>query len=133
MLKQPENMDELVYWTKRAIGDGSVKAWVFKELCPKCKKSLMGKPKDPKTGKVKIRSKEYVCESCNYTVEKKEYEETLQVNIDYKCPECGNEGEIRVPFKRKMVKGTPSIVFPCEKCNAKIIITKKMKKVGEKD
>lgn len=132
-LKQPESMDELVYFTKRQIGDGRAKAWVFRELCDKCGKAMMGKPVDAKTGKVKVRAKEYVCPECGNTVEKKEYEESLTANIEYKCPECGFEGETQIPFKRKKVKGTDALVFNCEKCKAKIAITKKMKKVGEKE
>lgn len=132
-LKQPESMDELVYFTKRQIGDGRAKAWVFKELCDKCGKAMMGKPVDAKTGKVKVRAKEYVCPECGNTVEKKEYEEGLMANVDYVCPACKYEGEIQIPFKRKKVKGTDALVFKCEKCGEKIAITKKMKKVGEKE
>ena len=125
-LKQPESMEELVYFTKRSIGEGYAKTWVFKEKCPKCKKAFMGKPRG-KDGKVKIRATEYVCPECEYTVPKKEYEESLTANISYTCPSCKFEGEIQIPFKRKKVKGVDSLVFNCEKCNEKILITKKMK------
>ena len=72
-LKQPESMDECVYFTQRAIGAGKAKAWVFKEKCPKCKKVMMGKPVEK--GKVKTRAKEYTCPSCGFTEEKEEHEE----------------------------------------------------------
>jgi ribosomal protein S27AE len=137
-LKLPKSMDECIYFTNRSIREtGSAKAWVFKKECPQCKKVVMAKPRDPKTGKPKIRSKEYVCPSCNYTEEKKEHEETLNVCIIYKCPECSNNGEIEVPFKRKNVQilneetgkksSVKAIQFNCQKCEAKINITKKMK------
>lgn len=126
-------MEELIYFTQRSIGKGNVKAWAYKGMCPKCKKGKMSKPVDPKTGKVKIRAKEYVCPECNYTVEKKAYEESLECEIKYTCPECGHSGETAVPFKRKKFQGVDAIVFLCDKCKAKIPITKKMKEKGEKD
>ena len=135
-MKQPESMDECVYFTTRVLNNGKIRAWVFKELCPKCKKALMGKPKDPKTGKPKIRSTEYVCPECNHTVEKEEYEDTLTINIEYTCPHCGNSGELELPFKRKKVqlvneetgkkKAVSSVRFQCQKCGKDLDITKKM-------
>ena len=136
-LKFPESATECVYFTRRNIGKGKAIAWVFKENCPKCKKALMGKPKDEKTGKIKIRAKEYVCPECGYTVEKGAYEDTLTVNVQYTCPKCSAEGEIQLPFKRKKIrvfdeeeqkkKSIDAIKFQCEKCGEDILITKKMK------
>ena len=136
--KKPETDEEigkLVYFTKRNIGNGKAFAWVYRLPCPKCKKALMGKPREG--GKVKIRSKEYVCPECNYTVEKEEYEGTLTAAIEYTCPQCGNSGFIEVPYHKKKVKvldeetgktsSADAIVFSCQKCSAKINITKKMK------
>ena len=120
-------MNEIIYFTQRSIGKGVAKAWVFKGVCPKCKKGKMGKPIDPKTGKVKIRSKEYVCPECGFSMEKQAHEDTLQCEIKYTCPECGHKGEADVPFKRKSFQGAKAIIFHCGKCNAKIPITKKMK------
>ncbi|MBW2969756.1 hypothetical protein KY309_03785 [Candidatus Woesearchaeota archaeon] len=131
-LKLPESMDECVYFTQRTIDKGHVKCWVFRENCPKCGKALMGKPRD-KDGAVKIRAKEYVCPECGHTVEKKEYEETLTANVIYTCPYCGYKGEIQIPFKRRKYQGADALVFQCEKCKAKIAITKKMKEAGSKD
>jgi len=137
MLKQPESMEECVYFTRREISDkGHVMAWVFRQECPKCHKGIMGKPKDSK-GKVMIRAKEYVCPECGYTVDKDEYEETLTANIKYTCPHCGFEGEAQIPFKRKKIqmldeesgkkKAVDALRIQCEKCGKNIDITKKMK------
>ena len=135
-LRFPESANECVYLTRRTIKDGKVFAWVFKENCSKCGKAKMGKPKDKKTGKVKIRAKEYVCPECGYTVEKKEYEDTLTINIEYTCPHCANKGELQLPFKWKKAqvfneegkkKSIDAIKFQCEKCGKDILLTKKMK------
>lgn len=136
-LKKPESMDKLIYFTKRTIGEGKVKAWVYRAMCPKCSKGLMGKPVDPKTGKVKIRSKEYVCPKCSYQVGIEEFEDTLTCEIMYTCPKCKFEGEAEVPFKWKNTKiydieagkdkAAKAIKFKCEKCSEVIAITKKMK------
>lgn len=134
-LKQPTDMSECIYFTRRTIGKGKIKAWVLKDLCPKCKKALIGKPKDPKTGKPKIRATEYVCPECGFKINKKEYEESLTCNIEYTCPYCSFSGETQIPYRRKKVKvQTPdgeksadSLRFQCQKCNKNIDITKKMK------
>lgn len=130
-LRQPESMDECVYFTRRAVGKGFVMCWVFKEKCPKCGKAFMGKPVEK--GKVKIRAKEYVCPECNHTVEKQEYEDTLTANISYTCTHCSHKGETTTPFKRKTFEGAKAIVFQCDKCKGKIPITKKLKETGKKD
>ncbi|MFH1591904.1 MAG: hypothetical protein ABIB47_00870 [Candidatus Woesearchaeota archaeon] len=136
-LKEPTSAGECVYFTNRNIGNGKVKAWVFKGNCPKCGKGLMGKPKDAKTGKVKIRAKEYVCSECGYTVEQKEYEESLTASIRHTCPYCGFEGETEILFKRKKIqifneetqkkKSAEALRFACSKCGKNIDVTKKMK------
>jgi len=131
--KKPEtdaDIEKLVYYTQRKIGNGHATVWVYRQKCPKCKKGLMGKPREG--GKVKIRAPEYVCPECGHSVEKKEYESSLTANISYKCPKCGNEGEIQVPYKRKAFQGVPAIVFECQKCGEKIAITKKMKEPKKK-
>ena len=134
-MKEPASMDECIYFTNRVTDKGKLKAWVFKEKCPKCSKGLMGKPVEK--GKVKIRAKEYVCQECKYTIDKDEYEPTLFVNIKYICPYCFNSGELSIPFVRKKVafvneatgkkKLVESIRFQCQKCSKNIDITKKMK------
>jgi len=126
-LTYPESMDECVYFTRRAIDSGKIMAWVFREQCPQCNKGLMAKPVDDKTGKVKVRSPEYLCTECGYSVPKKEYEETLTVNIAYTCPHCKHQGETQTPYKRKTYQGVKAIVFECDECGKKIPITKKMK------
>jgi len=137
MITEPKSMDELVYFTNRVVGNGKVVAWVYKGDCPKCKKARMGKPKDEKTGKPKIRASEYVCPECSYTVEKGEYEDTLTCEVKYTCPKCRYEGEAEIPFKRKKVKlfdeekqkkvSVDAITFNCAKCSENIAITKKLK------
>jgi len=136
-LREPKSADECVYFTRRSMGSGSAKAWVFRGDCPKCKKGLMGKPRNPKTGKPKMRATEYVCPECGHSVEKVEYEESLTANVKYTCPKCGKSDETQVPFKRKKVKIfneedqkekiADALQIVCSKCNEKINITKKMK------
>jgi len=136
-LKEPESMDECIYFTRREIGKGYAKTWVYKQKCPKCQKSFMGKPRSPKTGKPKIRSENYECPSCQYNTPKIEYEETLTAEIIYTCPHCTYHGEIKIPFKRKKIKvlneetqkkiSAEAVIFNCEKCAGRIEITKKMK------
>ncbi len=136
-LQQPKSMDECIYFSNRIVGEGKIKAWVLKEKCPKCGKGLMGKPRDKKTGKPKIRATEYTCQECGYTIEKQEYEDTLTINIEYICPHCGNEDELQTPFKWKKIQrlnqetgkkqAINSIRFQCSKCGKDIDITKKMK------
>lgn len=135
-LRQPESMDEIVYFTRRSLEEGKngkIQAWTFKEKCVKCNKCIMGKPVDKKTGKVQIRAKEYICPECNYTVPKEEYEDSLTCSISYTCPYCGNTDETTIPFKRKNFQGVKSLVFECGKCKQKIPITKKMKAIKGKE
>jgi ssDNA-binding Zn-finger/Zn-ribbon topoisomerase 1 len=137
LLKEPASMEECIYFTNRIIGNGKIKAWVFKERCPKCGKGLMGKPKDEKTGKAKIRAEEYTCPDCRHTVNKLEYEDTLTANIKYTCQHCSHQGEAQQSFKRKKIQrineetgkkqSIDAIRFQCEKCKNNIDITKKMK------
>ena len=137
-LKEPVSMDECVYFTNRNIGGkGKAKAWVYKQNCPKCDKALMGKPRDSKTGKVKIRAIEYVCPNCHYTAAKDAYEDTLTFEAKYVCPHCEFSGEVQVPFLRKKVKifdeekqkqvAAEAVKFKCSKCEKDIAVTKKMK------
>lgn len=131
-LELPTDMESLVYFTRRKTDDLKVIAWVNKEICPKCKKGLMGKPKDPKTGRPKVRSTEYVCDACGHEVEKSEYEPTLKANIIYTCPHCKKDGEQTIPFKRKSVQGVQTLQAVCDHCGGKINITKKMKEPKKK-
>ena len=130
-LKQPESMDELVYFTDRDIGSGSARVWVFRQKCPKCGKTIMSKPVGEK-GKVKIRASEYVCPSCGHRVEKDEYENTLTANTEYKCPKCLSSGEAQIPFKRKNIEGVLTLRVNCSKCGTPIDVTKKMKEPKKK-
>jgi len=137
MVTEPKSMDELVYFTRRNIKEGSVMAWVYRGDCPKCKKGKMGKPRDGKTGKVKTRATEYECPACHYTVPKDEYEDTLECEVSYTCPHCGKKGEAAIPFNRKKVRvfdeekqkkvSVDAIRFTCAHCKESIDIVKKMK------
>jgi hypothetical protein len=124
----PDSMDDLIYFSRRKLtGDkGPVIAWVPKAQCLSCKKGLMGKPVDPKTKKIMVRAKEYVCPVCNTVEEKKEHEARLSAEIIYACPFCQHKGEVRVPFARKSWYGKKAIVFVCEGCKEKLGITKKL-------
>ncbi|MEA3399507.1 MAG: hypothetical protein U9R00_03300 [Patescibacteria group bacterium] len=124
----PENMDELVYFTRRKLDpNGKVFCWVPKNPCSKCKKGIMAKPKDPKTGKPKIRAKEYVCDSCGNIEDKESYEKTLMAYANYTCPHCGKEGSSKGQYKRKTIKGVSTLRLECEHCGGNIDVTKKMK------
>ena len=131
-IREPEDMSELVYFSRRTTPEGRVRAWAFREECPKCKKALMSKPLDEKTGRPKIRAKEYACSECGYTVGDKEYEDTLELCVDYTCGACNHEGKTKTPFKRKTYMGVKAFVFECDKCKIKIPITKKMKEPKKK-
>lgn len=122
--KEPESVEGLFYYTSRIIGNGNVLCWVENLKCPNCG-TIMGKPR--KNGKPDRRAKEYICPNCGYKEPKKEYESKLEAKIIYKCPECGFEGKIKVPFKRKRIHGVESLRFFCENCKAPIDITKKFK------
>jgi len=130
--RKPESMDECVYYTLRDVGKGSAVVWVFKNKCPECGNAIMGKPKDPKTGRPKIRAKEYVCPECGHIMEKKEYEESLIAYCEYICPECGAEGITEAPFIRKSIGGVQTLRFNCKDCGANIEVTKKMKEKKKK-
>ncbi|MAG16409.1 hypothetical protein CMO88_05105 [Candidatus Woesearchaeota archaeon] len=130
--RKPESMDECVYFTQRSLNDengepkGEIMTWVFKGTCTKCGKEKMGKPRD-KSGKVKMRAKEYVCPECNHTVEKQEYEDSLVACAEYTCPGCSNKGETEIPFVRKNIDGVKTLRFTCNKCAGNLDVTKKMK------
>lgn len=132
-LKEPESMDECLFFTRRTIGEkeeGRLMAWVLKRECPKCHKSTMGKPVEK--GKVKIRAKEYVCPGCGYIEEKIEHEQGCVMNVQYTCPFCKKSGEATTEYKKKTFEGVPAYIFECASCKKKIGITKKMKEGKKK-
>jgi hypothetical protein len=139
MAKQlPNSMDDCVYFTNRSVANengeytGKIICWARRIPCPKCKKGLMHKPVDAKTGKYKIRSTEYVCPLCKFEEPKKDHEERLTAEAIYTCPACKKEGEGSVPYARKTYQGVKAILFECQHCKAKIPVTKKMKEVKKK-
>lgn len=130
-LRQPESMEELVYFTNRDVGNGSARVWVFKKECPKCGRAKMGKPLKP-DGKPKMRAEEYSCPACGHTVEKGAYEDTLTACAEITCPECGKDAELEAPFRRKNVEGVKTLRLICPHCSAKVDVTKKMKAIKRK-
>lgn len=122
---EPTSMEELIHFTNRTIGNGTVKLWVYKAKCEKCD-GIMQKPRDEKTGKPKIRATEYVCSKCGSSEPKKDHEEKLIAQATYNCPECAKDGEWEGPYKRKMIEGVKTIRVNCEHCSANIDVTKKM-------
>jgi len=130
-IKEPSSMDECVYFTRRTIPTAKIMVWVSKEECPKCHKSLMGKPKDKK-GKVMIRAKEYTCYDCGHTESKEEYESRLTASAKFTCLKCNSDGEQQISFKRKNIDGIKTLRFTCDKCENNIDVTKKMKEKGKK-
>ena len=127
----PNSMTECLYFTNRSIGKGEVLAWVYRKQCPKCKKAKMGKP--VVKGKVKTRADYYECPACKYTEQKKEHEESLDLEAIYTCPECHKKGESTAKYKRISHKGIQSFVVICQHCTAKIPLTKKLKGVSGKN
>ena len=130
-LKKPSSVQECLYFTNRIIGSGRAVAWVFRKECPKCKKDIMGKPQK-KHGKIDKKADHYVCYSCGYKESSEQVENSLMLNVEYKCPHCGHEGEATSEYKRKTFEGVPSYVFECQKCRRKIGITKKLKEGKKK-
>ncbi|MEK6983090.1 MAG: hypothetical protein AABX33_00825 [Nanoarchaeota archaeon] len=130
-LKRPSSMDECVYFTNRSIGSGKAVAWVFRKECPKCKKDFMNKPRK-KSGAIDKKAEHYVCESCSYQESNEQIENSLVLNVEYRCPYCSDEGETTSEFKRKTFEGVPSFVFECQKCHKLIGLTKKMKEKKRK-
>ena len=131
-LELPESMESLIYFTRRKINDKLVICWVDKAPCEACGKGLMEKPRDPKTGRPKIRSQEYVCSECGASEPKKNHEEKLIAKAKYACPHCGKDGEAQAPYKRKTIQGVKTLRMNCEHCGGNIDITKKMKEPKKK-
>ncbi len=126
-LQEPDSMEELIYFTNREFDEGGgVLCWVRRGMCPECGGGLMGKPRNEKTGEVKVRARTYVCPECGYTIDKKEYENTLTAEAKYTCPHCGKQGEATALFRRKKIKGVETLRMKCQHCGGNIDITKKM-------
>jgi hypothetical protein len=50
-----------------------------------------------------------------------EYEESLELCVDYVCGSCNHEGKTKIPFKRKTFMGVKSFIFECDKCKVKYL------------
>lgn len=125
-LKKPDSMEECIYFTNRTLDSGRAVAWVFRKECPKCKKGVMGKPLK-KGNKVDKKADHYVCYSCGYSESDGVMEKSLVLNVEYKCPHCGHDGEATTEYQRKSFYGVKAYVFSCQKCGQKIGITQKLK------
>ena len=126
-LQRPNSMEECIYFTNRSIGSGSATAWAYRKECPKCKKPTMVKPLK-KNGKIDKKADYYECKLCKYQEPNEEVEKNLKLEVQYKCPYCGNESETSTEYKRTIFEAVLSHVFECGKCGKKIGITKKLKK-----
>ena len=124
-MMMPESMDDCFFFTNRTTEKGSIKAWVFKPICPKCKKNRIGKPLG-KTGKVDKKAETYAC-ACGYSVPIEEADKSIKVDVIYTCPFCQHKGETQAPYMRQKWQGVPSYIFECQGCGQKIGITKKLK------
>ena len=87
----------------------------------------MGKPINPKTGKVIKKSEVYACHACGHELPVAEAESLATVEIKYTCPFCRKSGEATTPYVRKPWQGVPAYIFACGSCKEKIGITKKLK------
>src|SRR3989344_2142829 len=127
-LKIPDSMEECLYFTNRSLDNGgTVLAWVYRKTCPKCQKAKMGKP--VVKGKVKTRAEEYQCPACKFSEDKTSHEESLTLQAQYACPACGKKGESAAAYKRQSYQRVPAYVVECQHCQAKIPLTKKLKKL----
>ena len=100
-LKKPSSVEECVYFTNRTIGNGRAMAWVFRKECPKCRKGVMGKPQK-KGGKLDKKADHYLCYQCGYQESNEQVENSLVINVEYKCPYCSFESETTLEYKRKV-------------------------------
>lgn len=116
-MREPESVEECLYFTRRAFGDGKIMAWAFRKSCPKCG-ALMKKPTK--------RATTYEC-VCGHAEPKAEHEKDVVVNVRYTCPFCQHEGETTTDYKRRTWQGVKAYVFICEGCGKKVGITKKLK------
>ncbi len=126
MLRKPESMEKCIYFTNRTIDSGRAMAWVYRKKCTKCNEGSMDRPLN-KRGKIDKKALYYQCNKCGNQENNEKVEKDLKVEIDYKCPHCGFEGQTTTEYERKTFQGVKSFVFTCEKCKEKIPITKKLK------
>ena len=131
-LKKPNSMQECLYFTNRTIDSGKAIAWVFRKECPSCRKGIMSKP-EKKVGKIDKKADCYICNSCGYKESNEDVENSLVLNVEYKCPHCGNESETTTEYVKKNYYGVKAYIFNCQKCGQKIGITKKLKDTKKKE
>ena len=71
-------------------------------------------------------------DKCGNQESNEKVEKGLKLEVDYKCPHCGFEGQTTTEYERTKFQGVHSYVFTCGKCNQKIAITKKLKDTKKK-
>ena len=125
MIMRPKSIEECLYFTNRAIGNGKAVAWVLRKQCVKCNQGHMIKPL--KRGKPDKKAEFYICNKCSYQESNNDVESNLIMNVEYKCPYCDNESQTTAEYKRKSFQGILSYAFECQKCHKVIGLTKKLK------
>jgi len=91
----------------------------------------MGKPVDPKTGKVKVRSTNFVCPNCGREESKAVHEKKLVMQIRY-TNQTGKEWKsATTEYKLKTWQGMKAYVFVNEFTGEKMGVTKRLKMKGD--
>lgn len=129
----PQQMDDLLYFSNRRLPSGiRMIAWVEKITCEGCKKALMGKPVDEKTGKVKIRSSIFVCPECGREEKKAVHTKKLTMQVRY-TDETGKEWKkAETEYKLRTWQGMKAYVFDNEFTGKPMGVTKRLKLKSEK-
>ncbi len=130
----PTSMEDLLYFSNRKMPDGvRIIAWVDKLTCEKCKKALMGKPINEKTGKVKIRAAVFVCPECEHEEPKTAHTKKLVMQIRYTDETGKNWKSAQTAYTLKTWKGMKAYVFQNEFTGEKMGVTKRLKMKGDPD
>ncbi len=129
-MDEPDNMEDLHYYTFRELGDGKIKAWVYKDECPECGEEYLEKP-ETEEGTPNTRASVYTCSNCGYEEEEEEHKHSLDLHGKYTCPHCGEDGASSTKYKRRTYYGNKAYVLRCEHCDGKLPLTKKMKEIDE--
>lgn len=122
---KPSDIKELDFFTKQFVplknGEGFALMWVYKPTCPECGEARLKKPSK--------RAKKYECSACNAEFKKEEYDELLEYNLEYTCPECGYEGKEHGSWdKPKSKTSTVMLRVGCPECGEKFKVYRMGKK-----
>ncbi len=121
---KPENIQNVNYFSRQVLGKkGFAFMWVYKPKCPECGEARLKKPKK--------RAKKYKCDSCGEEFTKEKYEELLEYNLEYTCPECGFEGGKHGNWDKPASKNSKIMLkFRCPECD-NLIKVYRLKKKGK--